>query len=83
MLTQAPPFWWGLNLDILHFSMFTLVLIVDKCVFSRFLLYFIHRFFRLNPIARKNHSVRIFRFPVEKKRRKPKSCFIRPNAPST
>lgn len=24
MLTQAPPFWWGLNLDILHFSMFTL-----------------------------------------------------------
>ena len=59
------------------------VLIVDKCVFSRFLLCFIHRFFRLNPIARKNDSVRIFRFPVEKKRRKPKSCFIRPNAPST
>ena len=59
------------------------VLIVDKCVFSRFLLCFIHRFFRLNPIARKNNSVRIFRFPVEKNRRKPKSCFIRPNAPST
>lgn len=40
---------------------------------------FIHRFFRLNPIARKNGSVRMFLFPVEKNLLNPKSFFIRPN----
>ena len=59
------------------------VIFSDTRVFSLPCSRFIHSFFRSKAIASKNSSARIFALPRVRNRRKAKSFFKSPNAPST
>ena len=59
------------------------VIFSDARVWRRPCSRFIHSFFKLNAMASRNASARIFTLPLVRNLRKPKSFFSSPKAPST
>lgn len=67
---------------ILCFQRNYAIFVSDSWVCSRPFSPFIHRFFRLNPKARKKSPVRMLDFPVVRNFRKAKSVFSKSKVPS-